>query len=210
MVIYTIATGAAQAVTLRATFLSRQVRTTPRQPHRSIWDSRCGSNARADDAPLQTSSFPRSGHDDTHELKTPLTVLQGELEQALQNAEIGSGEQVLYSGLLEEVQRLKVITERLLILSMADAGQLSLARMPLNLSDAVNSAADDIEAAAPGLTVQRELGPDVTVNADIHLVRQAIHNLVTNAIKYNVDGGWIHLNVAKTVRTPTSVSQTRR
>ena len=143
---------------------------------------------------LQSARF---SSDAAHELKTPLTVLQGELEQALQNAEIGSGEQVLYSGLLEEVQRLKVITERLLILSMADAGQLSLARMPLNLSDAVNSAADDIEAAAPGLTVQRELGPDVTVNADIHLVRQAIHNLVTNAIKYNVDGGWIHLNVAK-------------
>lgn len=139
----------------------------------------------------------RFSADAAHELKTPLTVLQGELEQALQDAEVGSEEQVRYSGLLEEVQQLKIITEKLLILSRADAGQLPLARKSFDLGEAVRSAADDIEAVAPGLTVRRDIGLDVVVNADAHLVRQAVQNLITNAIKYNIDRGWIDLSVSK-------------
>lgn len=148
---------------------------------------------------LETSfhQSARFSADAAHELKTPLTVLQGELEQALQDAETGSEEQIRYSGLLEEVQQLKVITEKLLVLSKADAGQLPLARKEVDLAEAVNSAADDIEAVAPGLAVRRHIDPGVVVSADPHLVRQVVQNLVTNAIKYNVEDGWIDVNVTK-------------
>ena len=68
------------------------------------------------------SQAVRFSADAAHELQTPLTILQGELDYALQHAPDGSEEQQRYSGLLEEVQRLKAIVQKLLILARADAG----------------------------------------------------------------------------------------
>ena len=70
----------------------------------------------------------RFSADASHELKTPLAIMQGELENALQAAAPGSREQQVFSNLLEETQRLKTITRSLLLLAQADAGQLKLAR----------------------------------------------------------------------------------
>ena len=64
--------------------------------------------------------------DASHELKTPLTIMQGELENALQGAPAGSNEQQVFNNLLEETQRLKNITRNLLLLAQADSGQLKL------------------------------------------------------------------------------------
>jgi len=68
----------------------------------------------------------RFSADAAHELQTPLTILQGELDDAVQHAPVGSEEQQRYGGLLEEVQRLKAIVQKLLILARADAGRLDL------------------------------------------------------------------------------------
>jgi signal transduction histidine kinase len=76
----------------------------------------------------------RFSADAAHELKTPLTVLQGQLEGAIQHAAPGSEEQQRYNALLEEVQRLKSIAQKLLLLARADAGQLALNAAPVDLS----------------------------------------------------------------------------
>jgi HAMP domain-containing protein len=62
----------------------------------------------------------RFSADASHELKTPLTVMQGELENAVQTAPSGSSEQQMLNGLLEQTQRLKSITRTLLLLAQAD------------------------------------------------------------------------------------------
>ena len=66
----------------------------------------------------------RFSSDAAHELNTPLTILQGELDYALQQEEDGSKKQQLYHHLLEEVQRLKSIVRKLLLLARADTGHL--------------------------------------------------------------------------------------
>ncbi len=76
----------------------------------------------------------RFSGDAAHELKTPLAILQGELEQAIQQAEPGSPMQQTLNHLLEEVRRLSGIVRKLLLLSLADAGQMALRRDPVNLS----------------------------------------------------------------------------
>ncbi|MHC5731529.1 MAG: histidine kinase dimerization/phospho-acceptor domain-containing protein, partial [Nostoc sp.] len=66
----------------------------------------------------------RFSADAAHELKTPLTILQGELERTLQQVDPGSEVQQRLSNLLDEVRRLSGIIRKLLLLSLADAGQM--------------------------------------------------------------------------------------
>ena len=66
----------------------------------------------------------RFSADAAHELKTPLTILQGQLEQSLQETPDGSPFQRTLSDLLDEVQRLRSIVRKLLLLAQADAGRL--------------------------------------------------------------------------------------
>ncbi|MFC1736620.1 ATP-binding protein [Candidatus Hydrogenedentota bacterium] len=140
----------------------------------------------------------RFSADAAHELKTPLTILQGQLEQAVHDAQPGSDEQRRYSVLAKEVQRLKSIIRKLLLLSRVDAGELKLNLRPINLSDAIEAVAEDAEILAPQLKIKSDLPSDLWVMADSDLMRQVIQNLTTNAIKYNQKGGFISLKLRAT------------
>jgi heavy metal sensor kinase len=133
----------------------------------------------------------RFSADAAHELKTPLTILQGELEQALLAASAGSPQQQTLNRLLEEVQRLKSIMRKLLLLSLADSGQLKLTLEPMDLSAALESVCEDTQILAPHLTVEPDITPGIRVNADRDLLRQVVQNLTGNAIKYNRKDGTI-------------------
>ena len=139
----------------------------------------------------------RFSADAAHELKTPLAILQGELEQALQEAETGSPQQQVYGELLEEVGRLKTIIHKLLLLSLADAGQLKITMRPLDLSAAVEELREDTEALAPELAVESDVDPEVWVQADAELLGQVLQNLASNAIKYNRPEGSIRYQLRR-------------
>lgn len=138
----------------------------------------------------------RFSADAAHELQTPLTILQGELDDAVQHAPVGSEEQQRYSGLLEEVQRLKVIVQKLLILARADAGRLDLRLEAMDLSAMIESAAEDAAAMAPHLQVEKQIVPGVIVKADPDLMGQVVRNLTSNAVKYNHENGLIRFQLS--------------
>ena len=139
----------------------------------------------------------RFSADAAHELKTPLTILQGELEQALQTATPGSAQQQTYGTLFDEVQRLKAIIQKLLLLSLADSGQLRLNLVPNDLTAIVEDAVADSEILGPLLTIEQDLAREVHVDADEDLLRQVIQNLVSNAVKYNMPNGAIRFRLRR-------------
>jgi two-component system, OmpR family, heavy metal sensor histidine kinase CusS len=138
----------------------------------------------------------RFSADAAHELQTPLTILQGELDDAVQHAPVGSEEQQRYSDLLEEVQQLKVIVQKLLILARADAGRLELRLEATDLSVMIESAAEDAGAMAPQLQVEKQIAPGVIVQADPDLMGQVVRNLTSNAVKYNHANGSIRFRLS--------------
>lgn len=126
----------------------------------------------------------RFAADAAHELKTPLTILQGQLEQALQEAPDGSGDQQVYGELLGEVQRLRSIVRKLLLLAQADAGHLLRGEETVDWSALVEQVADDTREAAPALEVRADVEPDIAAVGDAELLMQLLHNLASNAVKF--------------------------
>ena len=139
----------------------------------------------------------RFSADASHELKTPLAIMQGELENALQEACPGSREQQVFSGLLEETQRLKTITRGLLLLARADSGQLKPAAETIDLTSMVEGIVEDTRVLAEEnrLDIEVNLAPRIQVRADTVLLRTALLNLFINAVKYNEPGGKIQVSL---------------
>lgn len=135
----------------------------------------------------------RFSGDAAHELKTPLAILQGQLELALHQVESGSQVQQTLSNLLDEVRRLSEITRKLLLLSLADAGRMGLHLVEVNLSALLSEIAEDMELLAPHLDVEMEIAPNLYIKGDRDLLVQVLQNLVGNAIKYNLPNGWLRL-----------------
>lgn len=139
----------------------------------------------------------RFSADAAHELKTPLAILQAQVERALQRAAEHSPEQKECAEQLDEIQRLKAILGKLLLLSQADAGQLPLVREPVNLAEMVSAAADDVRILAPDRTLTVLCPHPVRVVGDAHLLNQVIENLVSNAVKFGETGGAIGMTLSE-------------
>lgn len=127
----------------------------------------------------------RFSADAAHELRTPISILQGYIEQMLRVAEPGSDMQRNLGEMIDEIHRIKSILEKLLLLARMDAGQVELKMSPVDLSAMVQGVVEDIQALAASITVESRIEPGIQVNADGALLETAIQNLGTNAIKYN-------------------------
>ncbi len=135
----------------------------------------------------------RFSADASHELKTPLTIIRGELEIALRSGEIPHGVERTMLDLLEETGRLIHIVEGLLLLSQADAGKFPVGTEVVALTELIEELAEDIEILGDRLEigVELRLAHGVMVKGSPMFLRQLVLNLFDNAIKYNRQDGTI-------------------
>ena len=129
----------------------------------------------------------------SHELKTPLTILHGETETALQGEAISNTQRERLTSQLDEIQRLAKIVDGLTLLTKADAGQIELKREPVQLDEIVRDVFADAQILARPTNISVCLtGCEPTmIHGDKHRLRQLLLNLADNAIKYNQPGGAI-------------------
>ena len=141
----------------------------------------------------------RFSSDASHELKTPLTIMRGEIESALKSEVENPRIESLLDGLLAETQRLCDIVEKLLLLSRADVGALTLIKEILDFSAICHELVEDAQILAEPkrVTTEFEISPDVKVLADESFLRLLLLNLLDNAIKYNVEGGSLSISLRK-------------
>lgn len=138
----------------------------------------------------------RFSADASHELKTPLAILQGQIERAVQKAPESSDEQGFYLQLLEETAGLKSLVEKLLLLAQADSGRLRLAIAEVNLKDLLAVLVEDTEAMSESIDIQYEPpAENCAAQGDEILLQRAISNLLNNAVKYNQENGVIRIEL---------------
>jgi len=132
--------------------------------------------------------------DVAHELRTPLSVLQANLE-AMQDGVLPVDAAQLAS-LHEETTLLARLVADLRLLSLAEAGQLKLELREADLRELIGRAAERLQPAAEAKAVALEIdtAPDLPkVRVDADRFTQMIGNLVDNALRYTPGGGRITL-----------------
>jgi two-component system phosphate regulon sensor histidine kinase PhoR len=135
----------------------------------------------------------------SHELRTPLTSVLGYLDLVVDSPMIDAESRRLVGIALDNSERLLQIVSDLLVTVSADSHRFVMHFAPCEVTEI---ASQSIEAArvasqARGISLDvRSLG-DVVVMGDAFRLRQVMDNLVSNAIKYNTDGGSVVVTVVE-------------
>lgn len=133
----------------------------------------------------------------SHELKTPLGTLTAYSEILMDTENLTDSLRVESANVIhDEAQRMAALINNLLNISKLDTGAISLDPHPVNLRDLLRDAFDSLRQSAHGkaLRFHVEVPPNLGLVAlDKDLFRIALNNLLSNATKYNVQGGSVTL-----------------
>jgi two-component system OmpR family sensor kinase/two-component system sensor histidine kinase BaeS len=137
-----------------------------------------------------------------HELRTPLSILQGRLEGLLDGVYPRDDRQI--AEVLDETRFLSRLIEDLRTLAVSEAGALPLHRDPMDLVPFVHEVVGimDMEARRKSITLSVAASVDsVIVNIDSMRIREVLTNLVTNAIRHTPINQGVTISVSQRDRT---------
>jgi heavy metal sensor kinase len=136
--------------------------------------------------------------DASHDLRTPLTALRSVGEVGLREPRTADEYREIVGSMLEETDRLTRLIDSLLAMSRADAGHVKLERETLDLGALAREAATylGVLAEEKGQQLLVEGEAFVPVVADRLVLRQALVNLIDNAIKYSPANAPIRIQVS--------------
>lgn len=137
--------------------------------------------------------------DASHELRTPLTLIRSVGEVGLQRGASAEEYREIIGSMLEEVNRLTTLVENLLLIARADAGQIALRRSVFGAMELAREAAGLLEVLIEDKRQQIRFEGDETVSleGDRLFLRQAMLNILHNAVKYSPPGGTIVMRVER-------------
>jgi two-component system OmpR family sensor kinase len=136
--------------------------------------------------------------DASHELRSPLTAMRGELEIALRRDRASEEYRQVLQSTLEEVVRLSTITEDLLTLARSDSGAMQPRGEDADLADVVERIAARLGPLAQdrGNRIETDLHPS-RGRFDVSLVGQLLWNLMDNAVKFAPAGGRVEVTARR-------------
>jgi heavy metal sensor kinase len=137
--------------------------------------------------------------DASHELRTPLTAIRSVGEVGLRERRSEADYREMIGSILEEAERLTTMADSLLLLSRADEGRAGLKRAAFGLAGLAREVAADLDVLAEEKRQQVRVvaGAEVDVVADRVTLRQAVLNLLDNAIKHSPEEAAIEVVVRR-------------
>jgi heavy metal sensor kinase len=150
--------------------------------------------ARLDDAFQNSKRFVA---DASHEMRTPLTILRGELENLVEDSRLDAEVRDRAASLFEEAVRLSRIVEQLFMLSRLDAGEAQADWSRFDLAGLAKTTAEQMSLLAEDkkISITCDANQPVLVEGDSARLKQVVVNLLDNAIKYTPQNGAIQLHV---------------
>lgn len=134
----------------------------------------------------------------SHELRTPLGVLQAEVELALKEPRSRGELEAALRSVEEEANRLTRLTRDLLVLARADRGRLPVRLVETDVGDVLERVAARFADRAAAARVRLSVEADaVRGRVDPERLRQAMENLVDNALRHVRPGGEVRLEVTR-------------
>lgn len=150
-------------------------------------------------------SQKRFTSDVSHEIRSPLTSLRGNIEVALRKKRHAEEYETVLQNSLSDILRLSKIVDNLLFLSRADNNTLELRMQRFNLAQLLRSITEQKRsiAIAHGLSITEEYQEHLELLGDMDLLEQAFSNIIDNAIKYTPSGGKITIKAVNVDNNPT-------
>ncbi len=132
--------------------------------------------------------------DASHELRTPLTILKAELDIALTRTRTPRELEAALRSASEEADRLAALADDLLVYSRSDGGRVPLHREAVPLRELLGQSVASFRARADQAGVRLDFdAPTGTVQVDAVRLRQAVDNVIDNALRHTAAGGWIRV-----------------
>ncbi len=135
-----------------------------------------------------------------HELRTPLAALTA-AAHLLQRSDLPQDQRhTLGKTIFEEVQRLNAMASDFLDLARLESGRVRLTREVVHLGGLVGECMEIIrlQAKEQGVSLESDVDPSLSpVQGDRNLLKQLLLNLLTNAIKYNTEGGKVRVELSR-------------
>lgn len=133
--------------------------------------------------------------DVSHELRTPLTAIRSVGEVGLREARRVEDYQEIVGSMLEEVDRLSHVVETLLMLSRWESGRVHPRADVVDLGELARDVVAQLQVLAEDrdVVIETALVEPLGVTTDAVMARQALSNVLDNAIKYTREGGRIRV-----------------
>jgi heavy metal sensor kinase len=187
---------------------------TPQRLHERLpndnTDDELGQLARVFNATLARleqafEQLRRFTSDASHELRTPLAAIRSVGEVGLQKGGDSAEYRDIIGSMLEEVNRLTSLVDNLLTISRADSGSLQLQTAQIQILQLAREAASLFEVMADEKSLEFRLSGDeaIAVQGDRLFLRQALVNVLHNAVKYSPVGGTIFVRVQRNAQEVT-------
>lgn len=131
----------------------------------------------------------------SHELKTPVTILKGQLTGMLEGVDVYKDRDKYIAKSLQVTGRMEGLVQEILTVSRMESSGFELNRQTVDLGALVSEqlAFDEDLIAQKELVLKTELPEVVTVCADSALLRKALDNIVSNAVFYAPEGARLHV-----------------
>ena len=130
----------------------------------------------------------------SHEMQTPLSVIQSRLEALIGQAELTQEQAEIVEGIIESTQRLKKLNKTLLLLSKIENRQFLLAEQ-IDINNIISQSMEYYEEqkASLNISVKTETQDHLVVHGNVMLTEILIQNLLKNAFLHNKENGMVNI-----------------
>ncbi|MBQ7924587.1 MAG: GHKL domain-containing protein [Clostridia bacterium] len=134
----------------------------------------------------------------SHELKTPITVMRGLTEILLQDESVNERERKQLERIHKESIRMASLISDMLKISKLERGATEEIRESVAVKEQVNEVIAELSAEMQKKGVQAQCFGEATVLADSKKIFELVQNLLSNAVNYNKENGWIKVTMSET------------